>query len=242
MITLYSGTPGSGKSLHLISLILRCLSWGRLVICNFPILFTDKEKKKGYGDRFFYMTNEEITVDSLISFALDHDMIEKCKESQCLVIIDEAGGRFNCRDFAKSDRSTWIDFFSQHRKLGFDFILVAQNDRMIDRQIRGYIETEKKHRKVNNFGPFWILPFPVFVAIEYWYVAKQRVGSEFFFYRKSIGNRYDSFKMFSGFKLSNELLRRIEEKKSGLVDKEKTTEEGFDIPISVIYSNEEKAV
>ena len=43
----------------------------------------------------------------------------------------------------RNDRRNWIDFFSQHRKVGHDFLLVAQNDRMIDRQIRGYIETKR---------------------------------------------------------------------------------------------------
>lgn len=161
MITLYTGTPGSGKSLHLIKVILNCLKWGRDVICNFPITFTEKEKEKGYEDRFFYWTNEEITVNNLLEFAIDRDYIQQRKESQCLVVIDEAGGRFNSRDYANKDRSTWLDFFSQHRKLGFDFILVAQQDRMIDRQIRGQIETEKRHRKCNNYSIFALLPFPL---------------------------------------------------------------------------------
>lgn len=210
MVTLYTGTPGSGKSLHLINLILRMLSTGRTVICNFPISFTDKEKKKGYHDRFYYWTNEEITVNSIIEFAIDHEHFQKRKESQCLVIIDEAGGRYNPRDYNNKDRSAWIDFFSQHRKAGFDFILVAQQDRMIDRQIRGFIETEKVHRKLNNFGPFWLLPFPVFVCIEHWYTAKARVGAEYFFFNKKVANRYDSFKMFEGFKLPPNLMRKIE--------------------------------
>ena len=215
MITLYSGTPGSGKSYHAIKLILRCLGWGRLVIANFPIKFTKREIKKGYDKRFFYWTNEEITIENLILFALEKGMIEKAKESQCLVVIDEAGGRFNCRDFAKSDRRNWIDFFSQHRKVGYDFLLVAQNDRMIDRQIRGYIEIEKKHRKTNNFGPFGFLPFTMFVAVEYWYTAKQRVGAEFFIFRKKIANRYDSMRMFSGFTISPELIAKIEARRQG---------------------------
>jgi zona occludens toxin (predicted ATPase) len=218
MVTLYSGTPGSGKSLHLIELILRVLSWGKDVICNFPITFTEKEKKRGYDKRYYYMTNDQITVNTLLEFAIEHDYFEKRKESQCLVIIDEAGGRFNSRDYANSDRSAWIDFFSQHRKAGFDFILVAQMDRMIDRQIRGFVETEKIHRKITNFGPFQILPFPVFVSIEYWYVAKHRVGADFFLFRKKIANRYDSFKMFEGFKLSKELLAKVEARKKGKQD------------------------
>ncbi len=215
MISLYSGTPGSGKSLNCIKQILIALKRGKLVIANFPIKFTKKEVKKGYDKRFFYMTNEQITIESLILFALENNMIEKSKESQCLVVIDEAGGRFNSRDFKKSDRREWIDFFSQHRKIGFDFILVAQNDRMLDRQIRGYIETEYKHRKVNNFSFFIFLPITTFVTVEYWYTAKQRVGNEFFIYRKKLGNRYDTMKMFSGFTISPELLERIERKRKG---------------------------
>ena len=232
MITLYSGTPGSGKSYHAIQLILRCLGWGRLVIANFPIKFTKREIKKGYDKRFYYWTNEEITIENLIMFALEKGMIEKAKESQCLVVIDEAGGRFNCRDFAKSDRRNWIDFFSQHRKVGYDFLLVAQNDRMIDRQIRGYIETEKKHRKVNNFGPFSFLPFTLFVAVEHWYTAKQRVGAEYFIFRKKIADRYDSMRMFSGFTISPELIAKIEARRSG---KDIEVTDDMRVPIDSIF-------
>lgn len=210
LITIYTGTPGSGKSLHLISVILRWLKSGRYVICNFPIIFNEREIRKGFDKRFVFWQNEDITINNLVEFAIENGFIEKMKESQCLVVIDEAGGKFNCRDFQKRDRTEWIDFFSQHRKIGFDFILVAQNDRMIDKQIRGLIETEIKHRKINNFAWFWILPVPVFVCIEYWYTAKQRVGAEFFMFRKSLASRYDSMKLFSGFRLSSELLAKIE--------------------------------
>ena len=210
MITLYTGTPGSGKSLHVIQVILKALRWKKQVIANFPIKFNTKESKKGYEERFHYYTNENITVESLIDFALNNGLIEKAKESQCLVVIDEAGGRFNVRDFNKKERAAWIDFFSQHRKLGYDFILVAQNDRMIDRQIRGYVEIEKKHRKVNNYSFFQLLPFiKIFVSIEHWYTAKQRVSSELFLYRKEYGERYDTMKMFDGFILSEEMMRKI---------------------------------
>lgn len=226
MVTLYTGTPGSGKSLHLISLIIRVLNFtfkgikDRQVICNFPITFTDKEKAQGMDKRFHYWTNEEITVNAILEFAIEHDHFIKKRESQTLVIIDEAGGRFNSRDYSNKDRSEWIDFFSQHRKAGFDFILVAQQDRMIDRQIRGFVETEKRHRKINNFGPFWLLPFPVFVCIEDWYTAKQRVGSEFFLYHKKIAERYDSFKMFEGFKLSPKLMAKIADRQKSQEEKE----------------------
>lgn len=240
MITLYSGTPGSGKSYHAIELILSMLSKGRYVIANFPIKFTQKQIKKGIDKLFYYYPNEKITIDELIEFALEKDFIGKGKESQCLVVIDEAGGRFNCRDFRDSMRKEWIDFFSQHRKLGFDFILVAQNDRMLDRQIRGYLEYEKKHRKINNFSAFSFLPLTVFVAVEYWYALKQRTGSEFVLFKKRISNQYDSMALFSGFTLSSELIKRIEEKKAGIEKKEMPA--GFDVNINVIYSDEKEVV
>lgn len=243
MIVLYTGTPGSGKSLHLITIIFRALRRGRYVISNFPVRFNEKEIKKGYDKRFFYYTNEQITVESMINFAIDYGMIEKCQENQCMVIIDEAGGRYNCRDFKNSDRAEWIDFFSQHRKLGFDFILVAQSDRMIDRQIRGYVEIEKKHRKINNYGPFFLLPFPVFVAVEHWYTARQRVGCEFFFFRQKVADRYDSMKLFTGFKLSEALLEKIEAKKRGDSEKIEHVEiPSADIAITSIYVEGEALV
>ena len=238
MITLYTGTPGSGKSLHAISLILNVLSWNRRVIANFPIKFTKKELKKGFDQRFSYLPNSEITVDNLIDYALSNGLLETAQESQCLVVIDEAGGRFNCRDFRNSDRAAWIDFFSQHRKLGFDFLLVAQNDRMIDRQIRGYIETEKKHRKVNNFSFFQLIPFiKIFVSVEHWYTAKQRVGANWFFYRKKIADHYDTMKMFDGFMLSTELMRKIAIARGELTEIQ--PQSGFNTPIDVIYDEAE---
>jgi len=233
MITLYSGTPGSGKSFHAVALVLRILNSGRYVIANFALSFTPKQLKKGFAERFFYYPNEEITINNLIMFAFDHGILDHPKESQILCLIDEAGGRFNCRDFGKSDRREWIDFFSQHRKLGYDFVLVAQNDRMLDRQIRGYIETEIKHRKVNNFGPFWFIPWPIFICVEWWYTARQRVGSEFLLYRKKVSERYDSMKMFSGFRLSEEMLKKIEEKRTGI---KQEVNHSLDVNIDAIFN------
>lgn len=245
-IVLYTGTPGSGKSLHLVSVILANLKRGLHVICNFAIKFNDKEISQGYDKRFHYMQNDQITVNSLLEFAIDHGYFELKQEDQCVVVIDEAGGRYNPRDYNNKDRTEWIDYFSQHRKTGLTFILSAQMDKMIDKQIRGFIETEKKHRKVNNFGLFALLPFPVFVAIEYWYVAKQRVGADFFRYRKSNGDRYDTMKMFEGFKLSPELMKKIEERKASAelpadleesVFKKGLDQTYGDIPITAIFKD-----
>ena len=89
---------------------------------------------------------------------------------------------------------------SKHRHYFYDIILITQNDRMIDRQIRSLVETEYKHRKLTNYGAkgmFMIVVFhKMFVAVQYWYPIQERVGSEFFNLRKSVCRLYDTFKKF----------------------------------------------
>jgi len=232
-IKLRSGTPSSGKSYTSIEDILTYLNKGKFVISNFPLLFTKRDLKRGYDKRFFHVPNKELTVEYLLIFAIEHGMIEACKEDQCLVVIDEAGGRFNVVQPKKSDIQEWADFFSQHAKLGFSFVLIAQKDRMINRGILPMIETEVKHRKVNNFKFFKYLPFTLFLDIEFWYVNKTRVSSQYHFYLPSVAKRYDRFKLFDGFKLSEALLKKI-------TDIQAELPKGFSVPISAISSNSDE--
>ena len=109
---------------------------------------------------------------------------------------------FNARDWNKADRSGWNKFFQVHRHLGYDVILIAQFDRMIDRQIRSLIEYEYIHRKVTNMG--WrgillsLLMFSpkLFVSVKVWYPMKEKVGSEFFKAKKKYYRLYDTYLSF----------------------------------------------
>lgn len=192
MIYLYSGTPGSGKSLHSIKDIVFKLKRGGNVIANFPVVTS---KIKGCNGKFIYKSNNELTSKFLIDFARKNHV--KGKEGQTLIIIDEAQALFNPRDFARSDRRDYNTFFSLHRHLGYNVILVTQNDRLLDRQIRCLIEYEVRHRKINNFKTIGMLiPFKTFACISYWYGVKERLGVEFFIYRKTLSNLYDSYALF----------------------------------------------
>lgn len=201
MIYLYTGTPGSGKSLHLARLILNYLNGkGGNVIANFDVdrnvAFKSIFKlfKFGKHGEFFYYSPNKLTVSNLIDYSKKYHV--QGKENQTLLCIDECQTLFNPREFQRKDRLDWNNFFSQHRKLGFEVILVTQTDRLIDRQIRALVEYEVKHRKVNNFKIGKLLPFPCFCAISYWYGVRERLGCEFFPYSKKLGNLYDSYKMF----------------------------------------------
>ena len=211
MISLYSGTPGSYKSYHAV---VECLDWlrmGRNVITNFKLDYAHKIKKPIKGD-YRFMLDDDITVEFLVQYAQEHHI--KSHHAQTLVVIDEASIKFNPREFGRRDRMPWIRFFATHRHLNYEFILIAQNDRMIDRQIRGLIETEYKHRDVKQFNNFFFVLSKlfggVFLSVEYWYPVKLRSGSKFEFFRKRIAECYDTMASFGEIGLGGEKVENKE--------------------------------
>ena len=199
MITLYSGTPGSGKSLHASENLLNCVNLHKKrVVCNYEI---DVNRLK-YPDLFTSLTNMELKQpDVLYKISAEYFKDKKVKEGQIILFIDEAQLLFNSREYSAKNRMKWLSFFSQHRKLGYDIILMAQFDRMLDRQIRSLIEYQVIHRKVSNFGLFGriislVFFGQLFCAVKQWYPLKQVVSSEFFIARKKYYSLYDTYATF----------------------------------------------
>lgn len=214
MIYFYSGTPGSGKSLHVARDMYIRLNRNKKypnIIANFNINEKMIKKKKA---KFVYKDNSDLTVKFLLDYAFKNHKLGV--ENQTLVVVDECSVIWNSRSWQSNhDRMEWLKFFVQHRKLGYNFILISQNDRQIDRQIRSLFEYEIKHRKVNNFKIGQLLPFPAFVAVAYWYGVNERLGCEFFTYRKKWGNFYDSY---GTFQLDENLLNLSSEYNSDSLD------------------------
>ena len=206
MIYFYSGTPGSGKSLHVAQDIYSYLRRGKDVIANFDI---NETAVKGYGTKksgkFYCCENCDLSVKYLMDFVKEHHKLNakgQMMEKQTLVVIDECQILFNSRSWNMKDRAEWCTFFTQHRKYGFTIILVSQFDRLIDRQIRSLIEYEYKHRKVNNFKLFGaflglLAGGSLFVCVIYWYGVKEKIGSEWFRGKRKYYNLYNSYKLFS---------------------------------------------
>lgn len=204
MITLFSGTPGSGKSLHLAQVLYDRIKLDNcVVIGNFAFnTKAIKGKKRGV---YISIDNNRLKPDRLIKFS---NMYRKryckgkpIKEGRFTLVIDECQILFNSREWQMAGRNEWLSFFTQHRKFGFDIILVSQFDRMIDRQIRSLIEYEKIHRRVNNYGTFGKIVAlasggSLFVSVHMWYPLKQRLGAEFFVAKKKYYGLYDTYKMF----------------------------------------------
>lgn len=201
MIELYSGTPGSGKSLHTAKEIrTRLRKHKRVIIGNFYVNTKAVKRCKG---SYLYVANDRLTPDRLLRFSrhLSRRLGRRLKEGEILLIIDEAQLLFNSREWQNLARAGWLSFFSQHRHYGYDIILAAQFDRMLDRQVRCLIEYECLHRKVSNFGyiGFFIGLLTgnnLFVSVKRWYPIKERVEGSFFLGSKKLFSIYDSYNHF----------------------------------------------
>ena len=105
------------------------------------------------------VTNEELLkygIRGLVGYASqfhkrqpDGQMIEK----QTLVIIDECQTIFNSRSWNTKGRSDWISMFTQHRKFGFEFLLISQDKVFVDKQIRAVFEWDYEHRNLKSLRP-----------------------------------------------------------------------------------------
>ena len=198
MIYLYSGTPGSGKSLHQAERIFTRLRAGKPVIANYEINTGAIKHCRG---EFTFLDNEQLQPDALREYSRIYFQAHRFREGAIWLFIDEAQILFNAREWQAKGRADWLSFFTQHRKFGYDIFLVAQFDRMIDRQIRSLIEYEVIHRKVSNFGikgkAFSLLAGGrLFVAVSVWYPMKEKTGAQFFKYHKRYQELYDSYKDF----------------------------------------------
>ena len=227
MIECYTGVPGSGKSFHTAKRIYDALRSGQNVITNLEIntnLIVPKSPKKPLG-QYIYIPPPEWTntsiyekssiggkipshIDSYIygleNFALQFHKRNKrgqMYEHQTLLILDECQTIFNPRSWNRKDRLSWIYFFTTHRHLAYDVILITQDDKMIDKQIRALLQYQVLHRNVSRykkFGKLLSLPFGgnLFMTITSMYgmskkdahiKSKYLFGSDFYF------SLYDSY-------------------------------------------------
>lgn len=200
MIQLYSGTPGSGKSLHIAERIIHLCNKKKdcLVIANFEV---DTSSFK-YKDRFMYIDNIDLNVSDLKVIALNFFKDHQRKEDSIFLFIDEAQLLFNSRDWNSKGRKDWLSFFTQHRKYCYNIVLVAQFDLMIDKQIRSLIEYEQIHRKLTNFGGIGLFLKLItfgdwFICVEHWYSINQKTSSYMFRAHKKYYQIYDTFQDFS---------------------------------------------
>lgn len=178
MIYMFTGVPGSGKSLHLAREVVKALRSGKNVIANFDFNYELVRPRYGkplgmfirvsnddllnnyiyqkQGDNYRKPPTREMGFSALLGlegFARNFHARNKdgdIKEHQTLLCIDECQDIFNTRTWNRSDRLSWCSFFRMHRHLGYDCILASQDDAVVDKQIRAVLQTRVLHRNVKS--------------------------------------------------------------------------------------------
>jgi len=223
----YTGTLGSGKSLDATLQARTSLAAGKRVLCNYKIkvddiyvnvtnkdmiiyyfnvlkyVFSSKKAvmpeypKAHLTDGFTYVDTSKITVKYLLEYYKKYH--EKNKESETLLIIDEASILFNARTWNEKERLLWLKFFKYSRKMGFDVILISQSLGDLDKQIRGLFDYEVLHRKLTSYKIFKFLSYfkiEYFIRIYIWISINQKDRAVFYRYKRSYKNLYDTFDLF----------------------------------------------
>lgn len=178
MIEIIQGTPGSGKSAVSLCLGVDHLLAGGALAANFDLVDhwafdlagLNSRVRLGLLDRSAYaskLRNRCFRIGSaqtifdlsarLADCGLSPEFAAK-REGKGLLILDEAQLLFNSRQW--NNNKQWIEFFTQHRKLGWDVILIAHHIQMIDKQVRPLVEIETRFRNLKNIR-LPILPIPL---------------------------------------------------------------------------------
>lgn len=208
-ISMFTGTPGSYKSCHATQEIISYLKSGKNVISNYPVNYQNVLKNIK-GD-FIYIDNLSLTPQFLIDYAQSHH--KSNYKAQTLVVIDEASIIFNSREYNRKDRMEWIKFLANHRHFNYNFILITQLDTMLDKQIRGLVEYEYKHRALKNYNLItWLISKcfgGLYLTLEMWYPCKMRIGSKFCKFHKKIASCYDTMALFVGNESDNKPTNKV---------------------------------
>ena len=194
MIELWSGTPGSGKSASVTVYALDFIRRGGVVLANFSLAdnwcdvwadhtiigrFSKSYHKKQVDilkNRWWVFSD----LDDVWAFSKQYEQylskkMKKQFEGRCLLIIDECQLLFNARNWSKN--MGWIEFFSQHRKLGFDILLIAHSVEMVDSQCRNYIEYVVKLRNLYRVK----IPF-IQIPLSYLFLAKNLFFAKWYYF------------------------------------------------------------
>jgi hypothetical protein len=192
-VTLRTGPPGSGKSYTSVRLVVDAIVEGKCVAGNVQLVEDWPERiarrhwpfwlRRGRRRRFLREARDRYhyTEDLGELFRL---RLAGHGEGRGVMVLDEAHNWMNARSWTKEDRSEIVRFFTQHRKLGWDVELIAQDAEMIDKQVRVLAEyiAYGRNMKKAKWGGVRIFPFNLFLVVVCWH-ASQRVVVERNFFR-----------------------------------------------------------
>lgn len=209
MIVLVTGPPGNGKSFYAIRKVAQALEDGKIVASNVQLRedwveFLAKRNvvrhlKPGATRRF------RKTAASRYHYSEDLDELFRLRlrgsgESRGVMVLDEAHNWMNARAWTADDRQTIVRFASQHRKLGWDVYVLAQQAEMLDKQVRNLFEYHVQLRNLRRarYLGIPISPINLFLGVWLWHSA-QRVVLKREVFRLSYHKKlYDTYQLSHG--------------------------------------------
>lgn len=162
MIIAYLGFNGAGKTLGMTKGLLGYDT----VFCNY-----------GYVGSAGQKVCERVDCSQLFDLLRQYTDLVGVGKERIALAIDEAGLNFPARSWKNiSKREAYL--FSQHRKLGIDFLYTAQNYKMVDSILRN--NTAMCSYPRHFFSLFW----------ESWYEGVEKVRDMFLYRSIWWGSRY----------------------------------------------------
>ncbi len=225
MVYFYTGVPGSGKGVHSSEVVYRMLQSGKDIITNieFHTELIEPKGRKPLGHCIYVPTREFLQdafikkpkgseekysyLQGLYGFANNYHLRDSNGdffEHQTFLVLDEVQEFFNSRTWNRRDRLAWCSFFREHRKYGYDCILISQDDKSVDKQIRQILQKNVLHRKVTDYKLFGkvlklLTGRDLFVAISSQYGMKKadaRTATRFYFGKQKYYDFYNSMQTF----------------------------------------------
>lgn len=187
MIRLVTGPPGAGKTFYAMREFEVAVLDGRYVATNVKLVDDWAERiarsiprlkfrpsaRARWIDRARRRVLYVETLGELAQVRLSTKGFEKNPEGRGLAIFDEAGEALDARAWNEDKARRRADnrFMRQHRKLGWDVVLIAQEEEQIDARTRGmaeYVVRLKNLKRARVLG-VRLSPVNLFIAIWAWH-------------------------------------------------------------------------
>lgn len=212
MIFIVTGSPGSGKSMYSLEVALfDYLLSGKTVYTNHPLkvgweavlahrygrgnwVVEDRleSNMRGYRERWTVIRS------------LDEIPKDRAVEGSRLLLLDECNRFLNSRGKIAPE---YFSFFTQHRKMGYDIILMSHKAEQIDKQLRELAETLVVVRNLATFRiPLFLtsikIPWKILLVIRKDNRSTVVFDRELRPVNKLVGRMYDTGALFTEFYFS----------------------------------------